>query len=80
MFEFTYTRRKEDPIGAGKTEFEGGCEYFCIHPACKAPVLLRTDKCPYCGGNPFKLDEHEMFTEEQLAIQRAVQKKEELSH
>lgn len=80
MIEFTYTRKREDPIGASKTDIEDECKYTCIHPHCGMTISVKTDRCPGCGDNPFKLGEHEVFTKEQLAIQRAVKRKEELSH
>lgn len=87
MFEFTYARRKEDPIGASKTEFGGGreytdgCECMCIHPNCDMTISSAlADRCPGCGSNPFKLGEHEVFTKDQIAIMRVLQRGRELSH
>ena len=81
MSSFTYTQQKEF-VGASKTDTEDECKYTCIHPHCGMTISsVLTDRCPGCGDNPFKLGEHEVFTVEQLAIQRAVKiKKEELSH
>lgn len=55
--------------------------HTCV--VCGASITLTiVDCCPSCGGNPFVLDKHEVFTKEQLSDQRAIRlgKKEHRCH
>lgn len=69
----------EDEYRIAWTRSEKG--WTCI--SCGANISnADVDYCPNCGGNPFTLDKHEVFTKEQLANQRAIRlgRKEVRSH